>query len=168
MAGDWVIVYRYEKKDGTGPYSGGACSTTSYNLYDPDQHPNPNWELIRKKLIKHNSYENDIKFGFESIEQMNAWFPLEFQQTLKNNGYTANTYYVPAHSVVHVEKHIAFIKKNAVKIGDNMVTIDHEIVNKNKTKFEQLVLDLQPPKRYISCIVNSAKQYFFGKDKQSC
>jgi hypothetical protein len=88
------IVYRWQDKDGDGPYGSGLSFSTGHN---DEAHPTPlqdknpcSIRTFAYRMTYKTHGENiarKIYFGFDSMEQMNKWFTASEQKEMCENGF---------------------------------------------------------------------------------
>lgn len=109
-----MIVYRVENSEGLGPYRGHGWHPTRH--MDKVTHPNPNWdegmvEEWHRRVGNH--YDSQYVFGFESMDQLNAWFNDQEMSDLMVFGYSIVAFEVADSDVIIGRKQLAFVRATA-------------------------------------------------------
>lgn len=80
-------IYRVENRDGEGPYQCGDRSPWWLDKRESTEHPEPNYIFL---------LENPEWFcGFDSPEQLFAWFTCDELERLKKEGFLVHIFEVP-------------------------------------------------------------------------
>jgi hypothetical protein len=88
-----MIVYRYEDKDGLGPYNAGEDDIFEYHNNSP-KHPVPRVDKVKGtgeelELAGHEKFGKwAFVCGFASMAQLDDWFTKREQRILADAGYT--------------------------------------------------------------------------------
>lgn len=119
-----MLIYRYEDKNGYGPFTfgRGIISLTEFHIYlralmveyiDLSIHPEPRFMMYKGGIDKYN-------FGCASIEEINHWFNDEIQSVFPDCGFKLKVYDCPDEYCVREENQIGFIKSEADDITNSM------------------------------------------------
>lgn len=100
-----MLVYRVERR-GKGPYKNGACERIGLNGVNTDRQPTPDSDGISFRYGRH-------KCGFESLEQLNAWFDAREKAKLHKHGYYVSVLKCPDSRVLLGRKQIMFVRRAA-------------------------------------------------------
>lgn len=100
-----VVVYRVEHAaTGRGPYREEFYDqmVTMHEEHDMGSHPAPHKDGMDTYVLSY------MLFGFESTEQLDAWFEPKFKQMLHDLGFIIREYMVPIDSVEVGGHQVAF------------------------------------------------------------
>jgi len=108
-----MIIYRYEDKDGYGPYnSSKRVTNTDLNIVlrqhdDCVDHPCPSKDFDCPCSML------DVRYGFCSMADLEAWFTVEVRELLKIAGFSVVKYDVPVCSIQMGKKQVRFDNSKA-------------------------------------------------------
>lgn len=113
-----MLIYRYENKDGRGPFTFSRKTESEIRLYYAvykkiryDTHPGPDWEKYTEKA-------EDYFFGCSSLEQLEFWFDDYVQKHLIDAGFKIKVYGCPDEYCVEDKNQIGFIMNKAEDITE--------------------------------------------------
>lgn len=90
-----VVIYRYEAKDGNGPYNTARVHINSIWDADPSDTPQP-YEWKKNK---------DDVFGFLSRIQARRWFNREMRREMRCKGVRLRVYRAPVDAIAYSDGH---------------------------------------------------------------
>lgn len=106
-----MLVYRFEHKNGIGPYCQFDLSSKKLGILntclDPrisNRHPSIKCSKLRDK------YGLSVYFGCSSLESLFEWFNDKEREGLKQCGFNLNVYDCPNKYVYAEEKQLIFVK----------------------------------------------------------
>lgn len=107
-------IYRVEHLlTGIGPYTNGdSAVNAALDAGFTANHPAPCDDGIWDDFAEGFEYPQ-YRYGFDSIEQLTAWFDDDAMRVLFENDYVVATYYVPGNYVRRGYCHLAFNHETA-------------------------------------------------------
>ena len=111
-----MLVYRYENKQGKGPYISDMFEA-HYNLnyielsktsvYNEHKRPSPYVDVFNNYPNRHFNAAY-FKYGFRSYRQLCKWFNCHHRRLLKKHEFTVMVYDIDEGEVYFGNKHVAF------------------------------------------------------------
>jgi len=101
-----ITIYRIEDNSGVGPYQTRLYDTNLLDIIETDNTPSPYTDMEDVwNFLEYKNLRRDFKFGFTSMEQLNAWFSKKELKKLMKNGfciekYSSNIYHTTDKQVV--------------------------------------------------------------------
>ena len=122
-----ITVYRFENKEGQGPWSGdgvgaydGAQQIDEYHSANDMPGPPTEWSLGSELGKHHRTYGLDgYHFGFRTKTQLKGAFPsLAGRRAMGPSGQSLKVYEVDANDVLQGDARVAFRKDRATLVGE--------------------------------------------------